>query len=141
MNRQSTPVTLPMRSPHRTLYRRPSVCDELELLTDPVTVRGIAAGPGTYTGTARVIHEPEQLVRLQLGDVLVTPSTGQRFDVVLPLLGALVTDNGGLDSHAATASRDHGIPGVVGTRVATALIDDGTLIRVYGDTGDVEVLG
>jgi len=117
------------------------VRDEAELLSDPAIVRGIAAGPGTYTGTARVIHEPGQLARLQPGDVLITPSTSERFDTVLPLLGALVTDTGGLSSRAATASRDHGIPGVVGTRVATTLIDDGALIRVHGDTGEVEVLG
>jgi rifampicin phosphotransferase len=60
---------------------------------------------------------------------------------VLPLLGALVTDSGGLLSHAAIVSREYGIPGVVGTRDATTLIHDGALVRVDGAAGAVEILG
>jgi len=114
---------------------------EAEIESEPATVRGIAASPGTYTGTARVIHGPEEFARLQPGDVLVTVSTTESFNTVLPLLGALVTDSGGLLSHAAIVSREYGIPGVVGTRDATTLIQDGELVRVTGDSGEVEVLG
>ena len=113
---------------------------EAEVDSEPATVRGIAASPGTYTGTARVISGPEQFVRLQPGDVLVTVSTTESFNTVLPLLGALVTDSGGLLSHAAIVSREYGIPGVVGTRDATTLIRDGALVRVDGRTGVVEIL-
>ncbi len=115
--------------------------NEDETATDPLIVRGTAAGPGTYTGTARVIGGPEDLPRLRPGDVLVTSSTSATYDAVLPLLGALVTDDGGPRSHAVRASREHGIPGVVDTGDATARIADGTLIRVLGDTGEVEILG
>jgi phosphohistidine swiveling domain-containing protein len=114
---------------------------EAEIESEPATVRGIAASPGTYTGTARVIYGPEEFARLQPGDVLVTVSTTESFNTVLPLLGALVTDSGGLLSHAAIVSREYGIPGVVGTRDATTLIHDGALVRVVGDSGEVEVMG
>jgi rifampicin phosphotransferase len=113
---------------------------EAETDSEPATVRGIAASPGTYTGTARVISGPEQFVRLQPGDVLVAVSTTESFNTVLPLLGALVTDSGGLLSHAAIVSREYGIPAVVGTRDATTLIHDGALVRVDGRTGAVEIL-
>jgi pyruvate,water dikinase len=73
--------------------------------------------------------------------VLVTVSTTESFNTVLPLLGALVTDSGGLLSHAAIVSREFGIPSVVGTRDATILIPDGALVRVTGDSGEVEVMG
>lgn len=109
--------------------------------SDAAIVRGVAAGPGTYTGIARVIRGREDFARLQPGDVLVTSCTSAAFNVVLPLLGALVTDDGGLLSHAIAASREYGIPVVVDAGDATALIADGTLIRVLGDTGEVEVLG
>lgn len=106
----------------------------------PTTIRGIAASAGSYTGTARVIHRPEEFGLLQPGDVLVTVSTTESFNTVLPLLGALVTDSGGLLSHAAIVSREFGIPAVVGTRDATTLIPDGVLVRVAGDSGEVQVI-
>ena len=114
---------------------------EAETDSEPTTVRGIAASPGSYTGTARVIHDPQEFARLHPGDVLVTVSTTEAFNTVLPLLGALVTDSGGLLSHAAIVSREFGIPGVVGTRDATTLIPDGALVRVAGDSGEVQVIG
>jgi pyruvate,water dikinase len=118
-----------------------AVFGEAETESESTTVRGIAASPGSYTGTARVIHGPEEFARLHPGDVLVTVSTTESFNTVLPLLGALVTDSGGLLSHAAIVSREYGIPGVVGTRDATTLIPDGALVRVTGESGEVEVMG
>jgi phosphohistidine swiveling domain-containing protein len=103
-------------------------------------VRGLAASPGVYEGTARVLMGPEELERLRKGDVLVAPATSEAFNVVLPLLGALVTDHGGLLAHAAIVSREFGIPGVVGTRDATSIITDGKRVRVDGSSGEVQVL-
>jgi pyruvate,water dikinase len=68
-------------------------------------------------------------------------ATTEAFNILLPLLSAIVTDSGGALSHAAIVSREYGIPGVVGTRDATERIDDGTLVRVDGDAGTVTVLG
>jgi pyruvate,water dikinase len=78
---------------------------------------------------------------LQQGDVLVTRSTASSFNVVLPLLGAVVTDRGGQLCHAAIVAREYGIPGVVGTREATTLIPDGARVRVDGARGEIHVLG
>jgi phosphohistidine swiveling domain-containing protein len=103
-------------------------------------VRGLPASPGVYEGTARVLCGPEELGRLRQGDVLVAPATSEAFNVVLPLLGALVTDNGGLLAHAAIVAREFGIPGVVGTRDATQIIADGARVRVDGIAGEVQVL-
>lgn len=103
-------------------------------------IRGIGASPGTYTGTARLIASPAEFGRLQRGDVLVTSTTTESFNIVLPLLGAVVTDAGGLLSHAAIVSREYGIPGVVGCREATKRIADGATLRVDGGTGEVTLL-
>ncbi len=100
---------------------------------------------GTYgvseRTTARLIRSLAEADRLQFGDVLVTESTTEAFNILLPLLGAIVTDNGGLLSHSAIVAREYGIPGVVGTREATERIGDGVLVRVDGDSGEVTVLG
>jgi pyruvate,water dikinase len=103
-------------------------------------VRGLAASPGVYEGPARLVSGPAEFDRIVRGDVLVTESTSEAFNILLPLLGAIVTDAGGLLSHAAIVSREYGIPGVVGTREGTGLIPDGARVRVDGDAGEVSVL-
>jgi phosphohistidine swiveling domain-containing protein len=102
---------------------------------------GIAASKGVYEGPARRVSGPSEFGRITKGDVLITESTSEAFNILLPLLGGIVTDNGGLLSHAAIVSREYGIPGVVGTREATERIADGVLVRVDGDAGEVTVLG
>jgi pyruvate,water dikinase len=105
------------------------------------TLRGLAASPGVYEGPARLVAGPAEFGRIEQGDVLLTPATTEAFNILLPLLGAIVTDNGGLLSHSAIVAREYGIPGVVGTREATERIADGTMVRVDGTAGEVTVLG
>ncbi len=112
-----------------------------ETESEAAVVRGIGASPGVYTGTARLVAGPAEFGRLRRGDVLVTATTTESFNIVLPLLGAIVTDSGGLLSHAAIVSREYGIPGVVGCRDATALIADGAQVRVDGTAGEIAVIG
>jgi pyruvate,water dikinase len=102
---------------------------------------GLAASKGVYEGPARRVSGPSEFGRIAKGDVLITESTTEAFNILLPLLGGIVTDNGGLLSHAAIVSREYGIPGVVGTREATERIADGVRVRVDGDEGEVTVLG
>jgi rifampicin phosphotransferase len=103
-------------------------------------VRGLGVSLGVYQGTARVIRSTEEFGRIEQGDVLVTNSTTTAFNIVLPLLGAIVTDRGGLLSHAAIVAREYGIPGVVGCTDATSVISDGARVSVNGSLGEVEVL-
>jgi rifampicin phosphotransferase len=102
-------------------------------------LRGLAASGGVYEGPARRVAGPDEFDRIIQGDVLVTESTTEAFNVLLPLLGAIVTDSGGLLSHSAIVAREYGIPGVVGTREGTDRIPDGALVRVDGDAGEVTV--
>jgi pyruvate,water dikinase len=112
-----------------------------EAQNEETVLYGLAASQGVYEGPARRISGPSEFARIVKGDVLVTESTTEAFNILLPLLGAIVTDNGGLLSHSAIVAREYGIPGVVGTREATERIADGTRIRVDGAAGEVTVLG
>ena len=107
---------------------------------DAEVVRGLGASPGTYVGTARIIDGPEDFTRLQPGDVLVATITTPAYNVLLPLLGGVVTDRGGLLSHPAIVTREYGIPGVVGTLNATKKIPDGARVEIDGTAGTVRVL-
>jgi len=103
-------------------------------------IEGLPVSSGMYEGTAKVILSTRDFDRLNESDVLVTKNTSAGFNVVLPIIGALVTDRGGVLSHAAIVSREYGIPGVVGTKNATRKIKDGDRVRVDGDKGEVTML-
>jgi len=115
-----------------------NVFDEPKEATEKIS--GLPVSPGIYEGTAKVILSTRDFDRLEKGDILVTKNTSAGFNVVLPIIGALVTDRGGILSHAAIVSREFGIPGVVGTKTASQSIKDGDRIRVNGDTGEVDLL-
>lgn len=104
------------------------------------TVRGLAASDGTYEGRVRRVSGPDDFEDIQEGDVLVTEATSPAFNVVLPLLGGVVTDYGGVLSHAAIVAREFDIPGVVGCEDATDRLDDGDRVVVDGDAGTVRIL-
>jgi rifampicin phosphotransferase len=103
-------------------------------------IRGLAASAGVREGIARRVNGSADFNRIQKGDVLLTEATTEAFNILLPLLSAIVTDSGGALSHAALVAREYGIPGVVGTRDATERIPDGARVRVDGDAGEVTVL-
>jgi pyruvate,water dikinase len=100
-------------------------------------LRGFAVSAGSYEGPVRVIRDVEELPSVQKGEVLVAPSTGAAFNVVLPLIGALVTERGGVLSHAAIVSREYGLPGIVGCVGAATVLKTGMRVRVDGDKGEV----
>jgi pyruvate,water dikinase len=100
-------------------------------------LRGVGTSGGAYSGPARVVRTTADFDRVRPGDVLVASASSPGFNVILPLISAVVTDSGGLLSHAAIVAREAGIPGVVGCGDATARIPDGTVVRVDADTGEV----
>jgi pyruvate,water dikinase len=113
---------------------------EPEHKPQPKTLRGLPASPGTYEGRARVVSGPDEFAKIEKGDILVARMTSPSYNVLLPLLGGVVTDRGGLLSHAAIVAREYGLPAVVGTVEGTRVIPDRARVRVDGATGEVQVL-
>jgi pyruvate,water dikinase len=132
-------VTLALVRYMREIMAPPDVY--AEQATTDTALRGVAAVPGRYTGTARVLNGEADFHRLAAGDVLVCAMTSPAWAAVLPLAGALVTDHGGVLSHAAVIAREFGIPAVVATRHGTRFIPDGARVAVDGDSGTVLILG
>ena len=94
---------------------------------------GLMVCGGTYEGIARVVNSPLDFIRIKQGDILVAPSASPSFNIVLPRVGAVITDHGGLLSHAAIVAREYGLPSLVSCHDATRKISDGDLIRVEAD--------
>jgi pyruvate,water dikinase len=107
---------------------------------DAGTIGGIPGATGVYEGIARRIHSSDELLDLEPGEVIVAPTTGEAFNSVLHLVGAMVTDHGSFASHAAIVSREMGIPAVVGTVDGTRRIRTGDRVRVDGTAGKVTLL-
>lgn len=105
------------------------------------TLTGFAASAGIYVGPVRLIDNEHDFARLRPGDVIVTRAASAAFSIVMPMVGALVTDRGGRLSHPAIIAREYGIPGVVGTGRATSLFHDDDVVRVDGAAGTVEKIG
>ena len=101
----------------------------------PVMVEGTGVSPGVYEGRARIVRTADDFHRIERGDILVAKYTSPAYNVLLPLLGGIVTERGGLLSHAAIVAREYGIPAVVDTRTALSQIPDGAVVRVDGKSG------
>jgi pyruvate, water dikinase len=101
---------------------------------------GMAGSPGRVEGVARVIIDAGDLGQLQDGEILVTRITAPSWGPVFGRVGAVVTDVGGIMSHAAIVCREYGLPAVTGTGAATTTIKTGDRVAVDGDAGTVTVL-
>lgn len=98
---------------------------------------GYAASQGQYTGVVKVVRGPEDFSKIQAGDVLVCKTTTPPWTVLFSVVGAVVTDAGGILSHAGTVAREYRVPSVVGTKVATSVLRDGDIVTVDGTNGVV----
>jgi len=100
-------------------------------------VHGLAASPGLAVGRVRVLTASTEGDALQPGEVLVAPMTTPDWVPYMRRAVAIVTDSGGMTSHAAIVSRELGIPCVVATRNATTVLQNGRLVTVNGGEGTV----
>lgn len=101
------------------------------------TVTGTPGSHGTVTGTARIVRGPHDFSRVQAGDILICPFTDPAWTPLLRIAAGVVTETGGVLSHAAIIAREHGIPAVLGVSNATSRLRDDTVITVDGSAGTV----
>ena len=102
-----------------------------------VIVEGLGASPGTAAGTVRLIQQIDETDRVTGDDILVTGVTTPDMVPAMQRAAAVVTDEGGMTSHAAIVSRELGVPSVVGATDATEILSDGQEVTVDGDKGVV----
>ena len=101
---------------------------------------GRAIGQKIGAGAVRVMTSLAQMDQFRAGEVLVADMTDPDWEPIMKLASAIVTNRGGRTCHAAIIARELGIPAVVGTGDATALLPDGREVTVScaeGDTGFV----
>lgn len=111
-------------------------------LERPRILRGIGASPGVAMGRARVLRSVEEsrVKGFERGEILVTSMTDPDWVPLMRIASAIVTEKGGMTSHAAITARELGIPAVVGVPGVLEAVRDGETLRVDGSRGVVEIL-
>jgi len=124
---QSRPITT-LGKEKQTSMKKP--------LGEPI-LKGMPASHGIVSGQVKIVFDVNNLDKVQHGDILVTKMTDPDFVPAMKRAAAIVTDEGGITSHAAIVSREMGIPCIVGTEKATQILKDGDIITVDAINGYV----
>lgn len=100
-------------------------------------LEGLAASPGVASGKVKIIQSAKEIDKVKKGEVLVAEMTSPDFVPAMRRAVAIVTNSGGMTSHAAIVSRELGVPCVVGTELATNILKTGEVVTVVGSEGKV----
>jgi len=102
--------------------------------------KGVPASKGVVKGKVFIVLGPKDFHKFKTNRILVTEMTRPDFVPLMKMASAVVTDEGGLTSHAAIVARELSIPCVIGTKIATQVFKDGDLVEVDANKGIVRKL-
>ena len=102
-----------------------------------VLLKGLGASPGIASGPVRIIGKLDQLDKVGEGDIIVTEMTTPDMVPAMKRASGIITDEGGMTSHAAIVARELGAPAVVGAGSAIEQLEDGQIVTIDGDKGSV----
>jgi len=100
-------------------------------------IKGSCASKGKVEGRVKIVCGHAHFSKFNEGDILVAPMTRPEYVPLMKKASAIITDEGGITSHAAIVSRELKIPCIVGTQVATRKLMDGDLVEVDAEKGIV----
>lgn len=127
-------------------YRMGKVGDETVSLLDEESLKGQIANRGIIRGIVHLIFVRdikqfnEDNKSFNKEEILVTTMTSPVMIPIIKKASAIVTDEGGICSHAAISAREFDIPCIVGTKIATKVLKDGDLVEVDANRGVVKII-
>lgn len=104
------------------------------------TLQGRVASQGKASGRVVIVKGVKDLPKVKIGDILVAVTTHPDYVPVMRKTAAIITDEGGITSHAAIVAREFGIPCIVGTKQATVVLKDGDKVEVNAFEGIIKLL-
>lgn len=115
------------------------------LLVKPVAseltvVKGQIARRGKVQGRAKIMNSVKDVVKVEVGDILIASETTPDYIGAMYKAAAFVTNQGGITSHAAIVARELGKPCIIGTKIATEVFKDGDLVEVDAEKGLVSII-
>ena len=108
-----------------------------ETVASGETLTGIPISSGYAEGPARIIRSPDDLKKVQRGDILVVSVIDPGMAPVLGLAAGLVVEMGGTLSHGAIIAREYGLPAVANVKGATRLLKAGELVAIDASSGEI----
>lgn len=100
-------------------------------------VKGTVAYKGLVTGSVKVITDKNQISDVQDGDIIISNETTPEYVSAMKKSGAIVTNLGGITSHAAIVARELKKPCITGTKIATKVFVNGDTVEVDAENGVV----
>ena len=101
-------------------------------------LKGMPGCPGKVTGKVKLIHSSQDIHNFNQGEILVAKATCVDYVMIMKKASAIVTEFGGITSHAAVVSRELGVPSVIGVKNVTSLLKDGDIIEVDANSGFIK---
>ena len=108
--------------------------------SDVAEFKGEVACSGLVKGRVKIVIKAADMYKMEQGDILVSIATDPDIIPAMKRAGAIVTEQGGVTSHAAIVSRELNIPCVIGTKIATKVLKDGDLVEVDANNGIIKIL-
>lgn len=108
---------------------------------EEIEVKGIIASKGSegiVRGRVHIVLDPKKSENFKEGEILIAPMTSPEYVFVMKKAVAVVTDTGGLTSHAAIVSRELNVPCIVGTKFATTIFKNGDMVEVDATKGIIK---
>jgi len=121
---QSRPITTTAKEPGKEVNGK-------------IILSGLPASQGIASGKVKIVYDLSHLEKVEKGDILVTEMTNPDMVITMQRCAGIITNEGGITSHAAIVSREMGIPAIVGTGNATKVLKDGQMVTVDGFTGNI----
>ena len=103
-------------------------------------IKGVSAFGGIVRGIVRIIDNPLLVKDFKKGSVLVAGMTRPDYFPFVKKSSAVITDAGGILSHAAIIARELKKPCVIGTKIATKVLHNGDLVEVDANKGLVKII-
>ncbi|WP_313996226.1 pyruvate kinase [uncultured Paenibacillus sp.] len=101
-----------------------------------LVAKGQGIGSQAATGKVVVARTPEEAIaKTTKGAILVTVSTDREYMPAIEKAAAVITEQGGITSHAAVVGLNVGIPVILGVGNATKLLKDGMEVTLYAEHG------
>jgi len=119
---------------------KPFLTKNIDINLETITGSVVSTGCGKVKGKVRILLTPRNVNKMKKGEILVARMTSPEFIVAMKKAKAIITDEGGITSHAAIVSRELGIPCLVGTKIATRVLKDGDLVEVNANHNLVKIL-
>ncbi|MBI4054342.1 MAG: hypothetical protein HY397_03370 [Candidatus Doudnabacteria bacterium] len=109
------------------------------------SMRGIPANHGLIKGRVRIVNVKDlrQFIKdrqnFRKGEILVTTMTSPIMVPIVEKAAGIITDEGGITSHAAVVAREFNIPCIVGTHGASSILKTGQMVELNADKGIVQL--